>query len=71
MFNHSYSGIRYYILFRYTTLSNTQLWFKYGYTQHYTPIESFNEQYAIGSGLNEVAGNKKYTFTLQLKHVFN
>lgn len=71
MFNHSYSGIRYYILFRYTTLSNTQLWFKYGYTQHDTPIESFDEQYAIGSGLNEVAGNKKYTFTLQLKHVFN
>ena len=66
-----YSGIRYYILFRYTTLSNTQLWFKYGYTQHDTPIESFDEQYAIGSGLNEVAGNKKYTFTLQLKHVFN
>lgn len=71
MFNHSYSGIRYYILFRYTTLSNTQLWFKYGYTQHDTPIESFDEQYAIGSGLNKVAGNKKYTFTLQLKHVFN
>ena len=71
MFNHAYSGIRFYTLFRYTTPSNTQLWFKYGYSQHDTPIQFFNEQFVIGSGLNEIPGNKKHTFTLQLKHVFN
>ena len=65
-----YSGIRYYILFRYTTLSNTQLWFKYGYTQHDTPIESFDEQYAIGTCLNKVARNKKYPLTIKLTHIF-
>ena len=34
MFNHAYSGIRFYTLFRYYP-SNTQLWFKYGYTTLY------------------------------------
>ena len=29
-----------------------------------------NQKIAIGSGLNEITGNKKHTFTLQLKHVF-
>ena len=71
MFNHSYSGIRFYALFRYTTSSNTKLWLKYGYTQHDTPVQNFNEQYAIGSGLDEIPGYKKHTFTIQLKHVFN
>jgi hypothetical protein len=70
MFNHSYTGIRFYVLYKYTTKRKTNLWFKYGYIQHHTPVQNFNEQYAIGSGLNEVAGNKKHTFTLQLKHVF-
>lgn len=54
-----------------TTPSNTQLWFKYGYTQHDTPVQLFNEQFVMGFGLNEIPGNKKHTFTLQLKHVFN
>ena len=70
MFNHAYSGIRFYTLFRYYPL-NTQLWFKYGYTQHDSPVQLFNEQFVMGSGLNEIPGNKKHTFTLQLKHVFN
>jgi hypothetical protein len=70
MFNHSYTGIRFYVLYKYTTKRKTNLWFKYGYIQHNTPVQNFNEQYAIGSGLNEITGNKKHTFTLQLKHVF-
>jgi hypothetical protein len=70
MFNHSYTGIRFYFLFKYTSKRKTNLWFKYGYIQHDAPVQNFNEQYAIGSGLNEVAGNKKHIFTLQLKHVF-
>ena len=40
-------------------------------TQHDTPVQLFNEQFVMGSGLNEIPGNKKHTFTLQLKHVFN
>lgn len=70
LFNHSYSGLRFYGLYQYSTTRNTDLWIKYGFTKHDSPIHSLNEQYSIGSGLDKIMGNIKHTLTVQVRHTF-
>ena len=70
LFNHSYSGLRFYGLYQYSTTRNTDLWIKYGFTKHDSPIQSLNEQYSIGSGLDKIMGNIKHTVTVQVRHTF-
>jgi len=69
LFTHGYSGLRCYILARYKPVRNLDVWFKYGLTKHDVPLDGNQEFYTIGSGLSEINGNQKHTFTLQLRYL--
>ena len=49
--------------------SNMDIWFRYAHSRHDTPITSLTNDYTIGSGLEETAGNQKQTFTLQVRYL--
>lgn len=68
LFTHSYSGMRYYILARYKLKKGLDFWFRYALAQHDVPLNSLEPNYSIGSGLNEIEGNIKRTFTLQVRY---
>ncbi|PCJ64072.1 MAG: hypothetical protein COA58_13880 [Bacteroidetes bacterium] len=69
LFTHGFSGFRFYVLTRYKFRKGLDLWLRYGYTQHDAPLNGFESDYTIGSGLQEIAGNKKQTFTLQVRYL--
>ena len=68
LFTHGYSGLRFYWLARFNPTRSTSIWFKYGYIQHDTPLDSQNPNYEIGSGLSATSGANRQTFTLQIRH---
>lgn len=69
LFTHSFTGLRFYALARYKASSNLDIWFRYAHSRHDTPITSLTNDYTIGSGLEEIAGNQKQTFTLQVRYL--
>lgn len=71
MFNHNFSGIRFYGILKFTTFTKTDFWLKYGYLQHHTLIHSIDKPYSIGSGLQETNGPTRHTFTIQIRQSFN
>jgi len=68
LFTHSFSGMRYYILARYKVKSGLDFWFRYAISQHDEPVNNLQPNYSIGSGLNEIEGNIKRTFILQVRY---
>lgn len=62
------SGFRSYLLIRYKASRNLNFWIRYGITKNATDITSLNQNDTFGSGLNEVEGNHRNTFTFQLRY---
>jgi hypothetical protein len=56
-------GFRYYVNFNYGISRNTTLWLRWAQTV-------YKDKAAIGSGLDEIAGNKKTEVKLQLQYLF-
>ena len=52
----------------YKVKSGLDFWFRYAISQHDEPINNLQPNYFIGSGLNEIEGNIKRTFTLQVRY---
>lgn len=69
LFTHGFTGFRFYILARYKAGKNLDIWFRYAHTQHDSPIHSLQDNYTIGSGLEEISGTRKQTFTLQIRYI--
>lgn len=69
LFVHGFTGLRFYALARYKVGRNTDIWFRYAHTQHDVPINSLQQDYAIGSSLEEIAGARRQTFTLQIRYL--
>ena len=68
MHTHSYNGLRFYLASRIKVNSNLDIWLRYASSRHDAPITSLYENYAIGSGLDEITGTIKNTYTLQLRY---
>ncbi len=68
MFAHSFTGIRTYLMCRYAMSRNLQLWFRYANSHHQPSITSNNNQYQIGTGVAQINGRQKSTFTLQIRY---
>ncbi len=60
---YQHKGSRFYVNTRYRINRKTDLWFKYAATY-------YSDQETIGSGLEEIAGNKKSDFKLQFRYQF-
>ncbi len=58
-----YQGYRYYVLLRYKIRSGLDLWIRYARTRY------FNRN-SVGSGYDEIPGNKKTEFKCQLRILF-
>ena len=69
LFTHGFTGLRFYALARYKVAQNVDLWFRYAHTQHDVPLTMLTQDYAIGSGLEKITGNKRQTFTLQIRYI--
>ena len=69
LFTHGFSGFRFSALSRYKFRKGLDLWFRYGYTQQDVPISQLVATPTIGSGLQEIQGNRKNTFTLQVRYI--
>jgi hypothetical protein len=69
LFMHGFTGFRFYILTRYKAGKNLDIWFRYAHTQHDSPMHSLQDNYTIGSGLEEISGTRKQTFTLQIRYI--
>jgi hypothetical protein len=48
--------------------SGLDFWFRYAISQHDEPVNNLQPNYSIGSGLNEIEGNIKRTFILQVRY---
>lgn len=57
------SGLRYYVNGRYTLKKGIDVWARYSMT-------SYTDRQSIGSGLDEIAGNKRSDVRLQLRYQF-
>ena len=68
LFTMTRSGFRSYLLIRYKASRNLNFWIRYGITKNPTDITSLNQNDTFGSGLNEVEGNHRNTFTFQLRY---
>ena len=68
LFTHGFSGLRFAALVRYKTRKGLDFWFRYAYTQQDVPLNSLDQSYTIGSGMQEIKGNVKQTFTLQVRY---
>jgi hypothetical protein len=68
LFNHSFSGIRSYILVSYRFRNKLKCWVKIAASQYNIYTTSLLPEHTIGLGTNEIQGNIKKTFNLQLKY---
>lgn len=69
LFTHSFSGLRYYALARYKVKKGLDFWFRYAVNQVDVPLNSLEDHFTTGSGLEEISGNIKQTFTLQVRYM--
>ena len=69
LFTHGYSGLRYYLLTRYTIKKEIDIWFRYAINQLDIPLDHLMDNFATGSGLDEINSNIKQTFTLQIRYL--
>jgi len=69
LYTYSFSGIRFFVLTRIRPTKQMDLWFRYALARHDIPLNTLNPNYTIGSGLDEIDGNNKHTFTLQIRYL--
>jgi hypothetical protein len=69
LFTHGFSGLRYYILARYKVRKGLDFWFRYAVNQVDVPLNSLENNFKSGSGLEEINGNIKRTLTLQIRYL--
>ncbi|NNJ55547.1 MAG: hypothetical protein HKP14_05425 [Bacteroidia bacterium] len=68
MHTHSYNGLRYYLASRIKVSPRLDIWLRYASSVHEAPINSLEDNYCIGSGLAEIVGTAKNTYTFQLRY---
>lgn len=69
LYTYSFSGIRFYMLTRIKPTKQVDIWFRYALARHDIPLNLLSPNYTIGSGLDEIDGNNKHTFTLQIRYL--
>lgn len=69
LFTHSFTGLRYYLMARYTVRRNLSMWLRYGLSQYEEPVNSLRSEQTVGTGLEETVGNKRQTITLQIRYI--
>jgi len=68
LFAYSFSGFRTYALVRYRPHKKLDIWFRYALSRRDYPIDQLQPNPRFGSGLEEIDGFNRNTFTLQLRY---
>ena len=69
LFAYSFSGFRTYALIRYKPIKRMDIWFRYALSRRDYPLDRLQPAPKFGSGLEEVEGFIRNTFTLQIRYI--